>query len=194
MASLPESLMPTLADWSTGRLAGLAALLMLLTITLGMAGCDDKASDDVAVVKIAYKKFTLELALDDARRFRGLSERTFIEPDGGMLFVFPDHLVAVQGFVMRDCPIAIDIIYLDGSGRIVAMHEMKPEPPRDPAKGEGTPADANNPIYNARLKQYSSRFPSQFVIELAGGTIKTLGVKDGDLVQLDIKALKKRAR
>jgi uncharacterized protein len=194
MACFTDSLSGFLANLAPGRTLTLAALAMMLTFSLSMAGCDDKASADVAVVKIGSKKFTLELALDDAKRFRGLSERTFIEPDGGMLFVFPDHLVAVQGFVMRDCPIPIDIIYLDGSGRIVAMHEMKPEPPRDPAKGEGEPKDANNPVYNARLKQYSSRFPSQFVIELAGGVIKSLGIKEGDLVQLDIKGLKKRAR
>lgn len=158
-----------------------------------LAGCDDRASADTAKVKIAGKNFFLELAMDNAKRFRGLSERTHIEPDGGMLFVFPDAAVTVQGFVMRDCPIGIDIIYLDGNGRVLTTYNMPPEPPRDPAKGEGTPADANNQAYNDRLKQYSSRYPSQLVIELAGGTIKTLGVKEGDLVELDL-SLKKKAR
>lgn len=169
------------------------ALVVAAAVCCGIAGCDDRSGADVTKVTIGSKTFFLETALTVETRFRGLSERTFIEPDGGLLFVFPDSQVQVQGFVMRDCPIGIDIIYLDSAGRILAMHEMKPEPPRDPAKGEGTPKDANNPVYNARLKQYSSRYPSQFVIELAEGTIKKLNVKEGDLVQLD-PSLRKRAK
>ncbi len=169
------------------------ALVAAAAVCCVLAGCDDRSGADVTKVTIGGKTFFLETALTVETRFRGLSERTFIEPDGGLLFVFPDNQVQVQGFVMRDCPIGIDIIYLDSAGRILAMHEMKAEPPRDPAKGEGTPKDALNPVYNARLKQYSSRYPSQFVIELAEGTIKKLNVKEGDLIELDA-SLRKRAR
>lgn len=167
--------------------AALAASIMT------MSGCDDRASTDVAKIDVGGKNFFLELALTNEKRFRGLSERTSIEPDGGILFVFPDSQVMVQGFVMRDCPVPIDIIYLDSAGRILAMHEMKAEAPRDPAKGEGVSADANNVVYNSRLKQYSSRYPSQFVIELAGGTLKTLRLKEGDQIKIDPE-IKKRAR
>lgn len=175
-------------------LRGAMLLLLVAFTTLALAGCDDKASADTAKVTIGNKVFTLELAITTDRRFRGLSERTFIEPDGGMLFVFPQSQVAVHGFVMRDCPIGIDIIYLDGSGRILATHEMKAEPPRDPAAGEGTPADAMNARYNGRLKQYSSRFPSQFVIELAAGSLAKLKLQEGQLIELDTKALIKMAK
>jgi uncharacterized membrane protein (UPF0127 family) len=168
-------------------------MVALAGVTATMSGCDDRASADVAKIDVGGKNFFLELALTNDKRFRGLSERTFIEPDGGILFVFPDSQVMVQGFVMRDCPIPIDIIYLDSAGRVLAMHEMKAEPPRDPAKGEGTPADANNVAYNSRLKQWSSRYPSQFVIELAGGTLKTLSLKEGDQIRIDPE-FKKRAR
>ena len=48
--------------------------------------------------------------------------------------------------------------------------------------------------YDERLKKYSSRFPSQFVIELKAGTIDKLGVKEGDQVGFDTTALKRRAR
>lgn len=161
---------------------------------VGLAGCDESASAELARVKISGRTFHLEVALTPEAQFVGLSNRTEIAADGGMLFVFPDRRVAVQGFVMRDCPIPIDIIYLSPAGRVVAFHEMKPEPPRDPAKGEGTPADANNPVYNARLKQYSSRYPAQFVIELKGGTIPSLNLKEGDKVELDLEGLKRRAK
>ncbi|MBL0870283.1 MAG: DUF192 domain-containing protein [Phycisphaerales bacterium] len=185
-----------LGRWAVLRAA--AAVVMTLALLVfagvGLSGCEEKAGANVGAVKLGGRKFFLELALDPQTRFRGLSERTVIEPDGGMLFVFPPGQVAVQGFVMRDCPIAIDIVYLDPAGRVLAMYEMKPEPPRDASKGEGTPADANNVTYNARLKQYSSRFPAQFVIELAGGTLKTLNVKEGDLVQFEREEYVRRAR
>lgn len=177
------------------RFATLALLTLLVgLVALGPASCDDRSSATIATVPIAGKRFHLELALDNPSRFRGLSERTYIEPDGGMIFVFPREQVAVHAFVMRDCPIAIDIIYLDPAGRVVAMHAMAAEPPRDPARGEGAPADANNPQYNARLKGYSSRFPAQFVIELAGGSLSKMKLNEGDLIQFDRDALIKRAR
>ena len=50
------------------------------------------------------------------------------------------------------------------------------------------------PRYEDRLVRYTSRFPSQIVIELKGGTIQTLGVKEGDLVQLKAEELKKLAK
>jgi len=163
------------------------AASMLVAGCAVVTGCDQSGvSNDTAKVGIGGKTFFLEVANTDATRFRGLSERTTIAADGGLIFVFPTGRAAVQGFVMRDCPIPIDIIYLDATGRVLAMHAMLPEPPRDPAKGEGTPADTSNRAYDARLKQYSSRFPAQFAIELAGGTIKTLSIKEGDKIELDL--------
>jgi uncharacterized membrane protein (UPF0127 family) len=152
---------------------------------------------------IGGRVFNLELALTPARRFRGLSERTSIPADGGMLFVFSPRETQVHGFVMRDCPVPIDIIYLDRSGRVVAFHEMLPEPPRAEDEKELLPPAPGAPDwarvnlkYESRLKQYSSRFPSQFVVELAGGTIKTLPneLKVGDAISADWKALSARAQ
>lgn len=138
----------------------------------------------VQSVPIAGRTFHLELALDDQVRFRGLSERTHIEADGGMLFVFPRS--TSLSFVMRDCPIPIDIIFLDGSGRVVAMHAMVPEEPKG--------ADESTVAYDARLHKYASGYDSQFVIELAGGTLGGLRLAEGQLIQLDTEGLKRRAR
>ncbi len=141
---------------------------------------------NIAIVRLGPKAFKLELALDAQTRFRGLSDRASIAPDGGMLFAFPSHQVAVQGFVMRDCAIPIDIIFLDPTARIIAMHKMVPEAPRKPGETDNT--------YNDRLKRYSSKYASQFVIELAGNTLDSLGLKEGQVVELDIPGLKARAR
>ncbi|MBC7835876.1 MAG: DUF192 domain-containing protein [Phycisphaerales bacterium] len=155
-----------------------------------LPACDEKAGQDVAKVVIAGEPFYLEIAIDDAKRVKGLGDRTHIEDDGGMLFVFPH--VAKRDFVMRDCPIAIDILFLDGSGRILTMHNMMPEAPRGP--GEQPSNASGDAAYHERLKRYPSRYPSQIVVELQGGMIQKLGVKEGDLIEMDEESLKARAR
>ena len=139
---------------------------------------------EFTTLRIKGETFRLELALDDATRFQGLSGRESIPANGGMLFVFPD--VQLRAFVMRDCPNPIDIAYLDGSRRVVAVHTMAPEPPR--REGESDIA------YERRLPGYTSRFGAQFAIETAGGRLKELGLAPGDQVDFDAETLKARAR
>lgn len=134
---------------------------------------------------IAGKKFKLEVAATPESRAVGLMAREKIDPDGGMVFVFPPTQFQVQSFWMGDCLTDIDILYLDSAGRILTMHEMKVD---RRLEGESDAA------YNQRLKKYSSRFRSGLAVELAPGSIKKLGLKEGDLVRLDLNALKKMAR
>ncbi len=155
------------------------------------------ADGKAITLKVGGKAFTLELALDPATRQKGLGLRDSIPSDGGMMFVFPDTLVSVQSFLMRDCTVPIDILYLDGSGRILTWHEMKVESPR--GEGEGKPGienntDEENAKYEGRLPRYSSRYPSQFVLEFKGGTLAPLGLKEGTKIDFDGEALKKRAK
>lgn len=187
-----------MAQVSGRMIAAWVAAVLTCVACACVSGCDDKAGADVAKVRLGGKSFFLEVVADDKSRFKGLSGRTHIEPDGGMLFVFPANKVAVQQFVMRDCPIPIDIVYLDGQGRVLSWYAMTPEPPR--AADEGTPGDHStdntpgNRKYEDRLRKYSSRFPTTFVIELAGGTLQNLKIAEGDKVDLDVEGLKKRAR
>jgi hypothetical protein len=125
-------------------------------------------------VMIGGERFQLEVARDPATQFRGLGGRTQIDPHGGMLFVFPyPHATA---FVMRDCPIPIDIAFLDAEGRVIAIHEMQPEPPRR--------ADESTGAYESRLRQYPSGLPALFAIETAGGRLRTLRLHGGDKLDL----------
>ncbi len=143
------------------------------------------------MVTIAGKEFKLEAALNDATRFKGLSDRKEIPADGGMLFVFTR--ARRLDFVMRDCPIPIDIIFLDGSGRVTAFHKMMAEEPRraDEPKNEQDPTLDK---YESRLKRYGSKYDAQFVIELKGDTLDSLKLKEGDQIKLDTSGLKKRAK
>ncbi len=142
------------------------------------------AEDDRLTVSLGDRTFRLELALDGESRTRGLMDREAIEPDGGMLFAFPD--VAMRSFWMKNCLTDMDIAFLDGSGRITAMHTMRIEPPQRPEEPEWA--------YEWRLRGYSSLRPAQFAIEVAPGTLEELGLRRGDQVPLDWAALKRRAR
>jgi uncharacterized membrane protein (UPF0127 family) len=145
---------------------------------------ESKAPERTAWVEIAGQLFELELALDPATRFRGLSGRRSLPRNGGMLFVDPQ--ARRRAMVMRDCPIPLDVAFLDRSGVVVALHEMKVEPPR----GRDEPASA----YEARLPIYDSGVPAQFSVETAGGRLRELGVQVGDQLVFDTTHLLSRAR
>lgn len=153
--------------------------MFALLLMGSLAGCsaNSNGGGDRVMVVIAGETFNLELALDNDARYKGLSGRKEIATDGGMLFVFPaaDPLY----FVMRDCFVPIDILFLDPNGRVVNTHRMTIEPP-------GTPND--------KLPLYPSAWPSQFAIELKGGTLDRLKIKEGDKVEMPIDELKRRAR
>jgi uncharacterized membrane protein (UPF0127 family) len=101
-----------------------------------------------------------------------------------MLFVLPGPRPFAM--VMRDCPNAIDVAFLDAQGRVVAVHEMSPEPPR--AAGEP------RLLYESRLPVYPSGEPVQFAIETAGGRLAAVGLVEGDIVKLDFESLADRAK
>lgn len=152
-------------------------------------------------VKIQGETFRLELAADDASRVRGMGMRRSVDEDGGMLFAFP--LANELNFLMRDCFISLDIIYVDGQGRVTATHHMPAEEPRGPSEGEAgdtNPLDRDNQRYEARLPKYPSRFRAQFAIELKGGTLDRLEEKTGqrisvgEVIELDLDRLKRLAR
>jgi uncharacterized membrane protein (UPF0127 family) len=80
--------------------------------------------------------------------------------------------------VMRDCPIPIDVAFLDSSGEVVAIYEMRPELPRRPGESQRD--------YESRLRIYSSGVPAGFAIETAGGRLREIGLQKGDRVVFDI--------
>lgn len=139
--------------------------------------------EDRVRVDVGGEEFLLEIADTNGSRYRGLSFRESVDERGGMVFVFSDK--AVRSFVMRDCRVPIDIAYTTDSGRIVQSHAMQVEP-RIPGESDQQ--------YEFRLTRYSSKFPTGFVFEFAGGTLEALGVDEGDYIVTDFGALKARAK
>ena len=156
--------------------------MCLALVLVGLLGCEKTASgpDNIETFQISGQPFQLELAMTNETRKRGLGGRTEIAADGGMLFIFQE--ARVQRFCMRDCLTEMDIVYLDPLGYITAIHTMPVEPPRQ--EGE---SDAE---YENRLPGYPSGYPAKFVIELAPGTAKKIGLKKGKRVpDLDVDRL-----
>ena len=166
--------------------------LVLAILLLGAAGA--KAADEkkkppakgppTEKVVIGSERFKLEVAADRAARTKGLMGRQRIDDHGGMLFVF--RTARKRTFWMKECLIDIDLIFLDGRGRIIRLHTMKREPPRQD--------DESVFAYERRLKDYSSQRPMQFAIELEAGSIKRLKLEPGPAIPLDLERLKKTAR
>jgi len=148
--------------------------------TTGTGATDGQSkSDNPETMKIAIadKVFSLELALDSPARIKGLSGRSDLAEDEGMLFVFPTSQRELS-FVMRDCLIPIDIIFLSSQGTVVATHEMTVEPLET----------RSDPAVN-----YNSKWPAQFAIELRSGSIRELKIQEGQKIELPIDQLVPRA-
>jgi hypothetical protein len=156
-----------------------ACLLLLVGLLPAGCGCETGPTEPLT---ISGESFVLEVVTTEAAIQQGLGGRAQLARNDGMLFVFPDP--KPRRFWMKNCLIDIDIMFLDGMGRITAIHTM----PAEPLKGETeTQAD-----YELRLKRYPSQFGAQFAIELASGRIAELGLEPGNKVDIPIDCLKAR--
>ena len=155
--------------------------IALLCAPLMLVGCSKSpvVVGGVMPVEISGRTFQLEIVADNDSRNVGLGGRKSLAPEEGMLFSFTD--TKLRSFVMRDCHIDIDIIFLDSSGRITAMHHMPTEEPKR--------ADETQNQYEVRLRKYTSRFNARFAIELVGGMLEELALENGQQIKLDTEYL-----
>jgi uncharacterized membrane protein (UPF0127 family) len=88
-------------------------------------------------------------------------ERPALAPDAGMLFVFPEE--APRAFWMMHTLIPLDMLFVDGEGRIINIQENATpcQPPR-------------------RCPSYHSAAPARYVLEIAGGRARALDIRAGD--------------
>ena len=139
---------------AAGLLAGFYLFLALL------APAQAAGQDTLEIVSASgVHAFTVELAVDDPERERGLMFRKELPEGQGMLFDFQhDQPVA---FWMHNTYISLDMIFIRGDGRIVRIEESaKPESDRLIPSGA----------------------PVRAVLEVIAGTARRLGIKPGDRV------------
>ena len=113
--------------------------------------------------QIGNRTIDLEIANTPAQRYLGLSGRSDICPDCGMLFSFPKK--EKQSFVMRNMNFPLDIIFI-AEGKIIKIyHNLSPE--------GSSPQNI-----------YDSEVPVDYVIELLGSRAKALKIEEGDVIKL----------
>ena len=63
------------------------------------------------------EEFSLEVVIDPMDRAMGYMFREEVGPNDGMLFIF--ETVDRHGFWMKNCKVALDIVWLDEQFRII---------------------------------------------------------------------------
>ncbi len=128
------------------------------------------------VVDIGFGDVTVHsgLALRSADRSRGLGGRTSLAPNEGLLFVYRN--ADTHEYWMKDCLMAIDILFVADDGSVIAMRTM--DPPKPGAKDD-------------ELERFSSGKPCRLVLEVAPGFSAKHGIKVGSrlLLPSDMAAL-----
>jgi uncharacterized membrane protein (UPF0127 family) len=158
-------------------------IMLLLMLGFGLQGCSTAPPSHV-LIAISGEQFNLEIVRDISSRADGMMHRTSFLPNTGMLFIFPE--AGERSFWMKNCLIAIDLIFLDSRGTIIALHEM----PYEDSKSDSE----SNWEYEQRLLHYWSYGPARFAIELEEGSIAALELRVNDRISLDLKYLKSIAR
>jgi uncharacterized membrane protein (UPF0127 family) len=89
--------------------------------------------------------------------------REKIGPREGMIFVFDDD--SRHSFWMKDCKVALDLVWLDANGRVVFTAVDRP-----PCPATGDCPSILPPV------------PARFVVEFAAGTVAAESLKHGETI------------
>jgi uncharacterized protein len=153
-------------------LLGVALLALFLTLSCG-GGADDRVA-----VRIGSASFRAELALTPETRSRGLGGRDALDPDAGMLFVFPKE--GIESFWMKGMRFPLDFVWISSDKRVLEVTANVPPLPA------GT-ADSVLPLYEpAQLVRY--------VLEINAGLAQQVGISSGGAVTFQPEVDVERAR
>jgi len=140
-----------------GRYARVLAVVAALT----SAACDDGTPKVVVHGDKGPARVRVELALTAPDQARGLMWRDRLESDAGMLFVF--DRVRERTFWMKNTPLPLDIIYVDGDGNVVSV------------------AEHTTPYSTASIPSHGG---AKYVLEVNAGFARDHGVRPGTHVDL----------
>ncbi len=114
--------------------------------------------------------FNVKIADTDKERLEGLMNITYLDKDEGMLFVFDEE--GYYGFWMKDTIISLDMIWINKNLEIVNIVE-----------------NAEPCLQYTELEECPIYYPNQeslYVLEVKGGGVDRLGIKEGDEVDIEI--------
>ncbi len=108
-------------------------------------------------------KFLVEVANTDASREQGLMHRDHLPDDRGMLFVFESE--DIWSFWMKNTLIPLDVVWLDGDGRIVDV------------------AEGMQPCKTVPCPLYHPEQLSSFALEIGAGRYQEEGLQSGMILE-----------
>lgn len=117
-------------------------------------------------LRVGNAVFTVEIASTTIQQTRGLSYRTNLGENQGMLFIFSRP--TVQSFWMKDMNFPLDMIWIGGSKVLGFAQNAAPEP--------------GVSLWN--LTVYNSPGGTDKVLEVNAGTVAKDNIMIGDTVQL----------
>lgn len=119
---------------------------------------------EVSFAKGAERAETLavEVAETSRKRYMGLRNRESLPNGTGMLFVYPSP--SERSFTMEDTQVPLDMIFVNGSMRVINIEHAEP--------------DSEFPGY--RGESYYSGGPAQYVVETNRGYANETGLSVGD--------------
>jgi uncharacterized protein len=152
---------PTLDIFMMRRLVctilAMAAAAYLVVLPPAVRGAEQQTLEIAS--KTGVHVFSVELAVTDKERERGLMFRRSVPESTGMLFDFKrDQEVAMW---MKDTYVSLDMIFIQSDGRIRRIEE-------------NTETESQKII--------PSGGPVRAVLEVAAGTARKLGIEPGDRV------------
>lgn len=135
---------------------------IIFVIAIGLLGCHAGQTPQVILhTTSGTAEFTVEVAASKLQRQRGLMERSELEKNEGMLFIFP--ALSRSPFWMKNTPLSLDIIFIGEDLRVAEI------------------AAATVP-YSLELIQPQRTY--RYVLEVRGGTAAAISLKPGDRVTL----------
>jgi hypothetical protein len=145
----------------------MTALALSLLLTLAPLPPAD------GVVTAKGQHFQAEAALTPQEQMRGLMYRETLPKDRCMIFLYTED--GHHTIWMKNCLISLDVVWVDAEGRIVELVEKAP-----PLSPLYVGPDALAPTYGGKVL-------SRHFVEFPEGTIRRLGLKQGDRIGWRIK-------
>ena len=136
--------------------------LLALFLLSSLFAC--RSGPRVVIVAAAGTEFAVRVEIADtkAKRTVGLQYHQELAEDQGMLFLFTEQ--RVQTFWMKNTPISLDLIFINGHRKIVGIvHKAVP----------------------FSLATLSVSAPSQFVLEIKGGLAQRHNIEVGDSARFE---------
>lgn len=158
---------------------GLIVLVILVALILSFSCTRDKKTRSAYEVKKDEPQFVkegelffidaesgdtirnivIEIADNESERAQGMMYRTQMPDSAGMLFIY--NQPREQSFWMKDTPLSLDILYVDGSGEIVNLYKN------------------TTPYSEKSIPSYKK---AQYVVEVVGGFTDRHKIGIGDKI------------